>query len=374
MLKGLTWQPQQHFELISEAVNFYPRMLTDIAAAREVILLELYLLESGLVTHQWVEALSAASQRGVQVYLLIDGFGARGFAPEERAQLHHAGVVIREFNPLSWRQLSRNLVRNHRKLVLIDHHIAYVGGFGLADMWITPEHPWLDVALRIQGSCVTQWAQTFRHSWPSRPLPMALCPHQPIHWPTAALSAHNEGRVVTGWGLYRHTIKLSLLRQIHQARQQIWIATPYFAPSRRLRRALMKAAQAGVLVHLILPGPLTDHPAIRFAGQRFYPALLKAGVRILELEPRFIHAKVSLCDQWVSIGSCNFDYWGLRWNLEANQEARCPLLAQQVESWFQQAARESCWIDATLWAKRPWWIKIQERFWGWIGALVQRWH
>ena len=100
--------------------------------------------------------------------------------------------------------------------------------------------------------------------------------------------------------------------------------------------------------------------------------MLNSGVKIYEYLPRFVHAKVSLCDDWVSIGSCNFDHWGLRWNLEANQEIQSEVLAKQVLAWFDAARDDSLWIDASLWRKRSYWKRIQQYFWGALDALIQR--
>jgi phosphatidylserine/phosphatidylglycerophosphate/cardiolipin synthase-like enzyme len=182
----------------------------------------------------------------------------------------------------------------------------------------------------------------------------------------------SEGRLVQGQGLYLHAIKLSLLRRLRQARNRIWLATPYFVPGYRIRKALKAAAARGVEVHLLLPGPQTDHPPVRYAGQRFYSDLLAAGVHIYEYQPSFLHAKISLCDDWVSLGSCNFDHWGMHWNLEANQEILDAAFADEVLSWFTQARKQSLWLDKRLWKARSRGQKIREYFWGVLDSLSIR--
>ncbi|MGD5652412.1 phospholipase D-like domain-containing protein, partial [Xanthomonas citri pv. citri] len=97
----------------------------------------------------------------------------------------------------------------------------------------------------------------------------------------------------------------SLVRALNGSRRRIWLATPYFLPTWKVRRALRKAAQRGVEVRLLLAGRLTDHAPVRYAGQRYYPRLLRAGVRIHEYQPRFLHLKMVMVDDWVSVGSCN---------------------------------------------------------------------
>jgi phosphatidylserine/phosphatidylglycerophosphate/cardiolipin synthase-like enzyme len=109
---------------------------------------------------------------------------------------------------------------------------------------------------------------------------------------------------------------------------------------------------------------------VRFAGQRYYPKLLRAGVQIYEYQPRFLHLKMVLVDDWVSIGSCNFDHWNLRFNLDANLEALDPQLTAAVVASFQADFADSLEISQELWQARPWWRRVQERLCGWLDRLV----
>ena len=135
------------------------------------------------------------------------------------------------------------------------------------------------------------------------------------------------------------------MRNLRRAQNRIWLATPHFLPTGKVRRALIRAARRGVDVRLLLTSRNTDHPPVRYAGQRFYPRLLRAGVRIYEYQPHFSHLKMVLVDDWVSIGSCNFDYWNLRWNLEANLEAIDAAFSAQVQQSFERDFQHSREID-----------------------------
>jgi len=141
-------------------------------------------------------------------------------------------------------------------------------------------------------------------------------------------------------------------------------------------RALKQAAEQGADVRLLLPGRHTDHPAIRHAGRRFYSSLLRHGVRIFEYQPRFLHAKTLLCDQWVSIGSSNFDRWNLRWNLEANQEVDDLGFAGSVHAMFEVDLKVSVEIDKEKWKRRRWITRLREHLWGrvdmWLENLGRR--
>ncbi|WP_245944395.1 phospholipase D-like domain-containing protein [Marinospirillum perlucidum] len=349
-------------------------MLAEIDRAQEYVLLEVYLVASGEQSRLWIKHLVAAVQRGVQVVVLFDDFGAAELLPEDLQRLQTAGIRLKRFNPLHWRKVSRNLMRDHRKLLLVDGRTAFTGGFGLTDEFCASSNAWYELVIRLQGPCVADWERLFWQTWRQahgRPR-LKASSRKPRPVTTGPQAGTSEGRLVTGQGVYLHGIKLSLLRQIHRARQRIWLTTPYFVPSYRLRQALIAAARRGVEVHLLLPGPRTDHPPVRFAGQRFYSRLLKAGVHIYEYQPSFIHAKVSLCDDWISIGSCNFDHWGIRWNLEANQEILDPAVAGQVLEWFETTRLDCLWLDPQLWEERSRWQRIREYLWGLVDALAQR--
>jgi phosphatidylserine/phosphatidylglycerophosphate/cardiolipin synthase-like enzyme len=184
------------------------------------------------------------------------------------------------------------------------------------------------------------------------------------------------GRVTVTSALARQEIKRSLYSRARHAQQRLWIATAYFVPSRKLRRVLADADRRGVDVRLLLPGAYTDHPGVRHAGRRFYEGLLQAGVRIFEYQPRFLHAKTVLCDDWVSIGSSNLDRWNLRWNLEANQEVDDATFAQAVQSMFEEDFRQSVECRYEDWRRRPWYARWRERWWGrvdmWLESLGRR--
>lgn len=386
------WRDGHQIQLLSEGEIYIPAMLAAIAHAQDFILVELYLAQDGRLWRQFRRALIQAALRGVRVYILLDHFGSQGVSRQERAYLAQAGIRLRFFNPLHWRKLSHNLVRNHRKLLLIDGQLAFVGGFGWSDEFLPyawHPHPqdadkvaWKEVAVQVQGPSVHQWLNLFVHTWQqgqvestsSVAIPedfsLALftrAPHQ-----QASASLLHLGRVVCGQGLLLQGVKRSLLYRILRARERIWIATPYFAPSWRLRRYLRLAARRGVDVRLLLAGPKHDHPAVRYAGQRFYLRLLLAGVRIFEYQPRFTHAKVCLCDTWVSIGSCNFDSWSLHWNLEANQEVLSAEFAQELSQWFARAWPETQEIKLETWRKRSWYPRVRQWWWGRVDTWLTR--
>ena len=362
------WRDGNRFELLVDGGVFLPTMLDAIGQARQRILLELYLMESGRTADRFIEALTTAARRGVAVHLLLDDFGSHGLRTADRQRLVDAGVELCFYNPIRPGKRRRNLFRDHRKLLLIDNHTAFTGGFGITDEFNpeTSPAPWRETAVRIEGEVLHDWQQVFLRNharWSQRPL--ALLPATP--------RGDMRGRVAESVSLQRSTIRRHLRRSIRRARRRVWIATAYFIPSRRLRRALAHAARRGLDVRLLLPGPLTDHPAVRHAGRRFYTRLLRAGVRIHEYQPRFTHQKVALCDDWVVIGSSNLDRWNLRWNLEASQEILDAGFASQVADMFEHDLAESREILLERWLARPAHERFAEWFFGSLDLLSERW-
>ncbi|WP_104202748.1 phospholipase D-like domain-containing protein [Billgrantia saliphila] len=367
------WREGNRFELLAESSRFLPAIFAAIKGARRSILIELYLVESGRLATMLIEALEQARQRGVSVALLLDAYGAMGLSSEDRRRLESAGVALRWFNPLGLRSLARNLTRNHRKLVVIDGREAFTGGFGVFDEFLSA---WYEIAVRIEGPVVADWVRLFSRLWDS---PMTRGEGDPALVRQLALSLGESedyrsmrGRVVWGQGYRYQAIRHSLHARVSSAQRRIWLCTPYFVPTLSLRMRLVRAARRGVDVRLLLPGRDHDHPGVRYAGQRFYKRLLRAGVRIFEFQPAFIHAKFTLVDQWSSIGSCNFDHWSLHWNLEANQEVEDPRFAAEVVALFERNFAASREISREEWARRPRWQRFKEWLFGSLDAWLTR--
>jgi len=330
------WRAGNHFRLLADANAFYPAMLDAINQAGSSICYELYLVKSGKVVSRFIDALVAAATRGVTIQILLDDFGARGLAAADRVRLKHENILVRYYNPIKLTARTDNIVRDHRKVLIVDGKIVFTGGAGLADEFAPADAlqaGWRETMLEISGAVVADWQLLFNHQWQhwsgnKKRLRRLVVKPEP--------EADLPGRVTVSHGMVRQETKRALIQHIRKARHHIWIATAYFVPSWRLRRVLRQAAHRQVDVRLLLPGAITDHPAVRYAGHRFYTRLLRAGIRIFELQDRMQHQKVATCDQWVSIGSSNFDRWNLRWNMEANQEVNGEPLSSEVMAMLRQ--------------------------------------
>ena len=367
------WREGNRFEVLADGVNFMPAMLDAIHSAQNTILLEMYLIESGVVVDRFIDALGKAAERGVRVYILLDDYGAISLKQADRERLQVANIHVTYYNKLRSHNTLYNLYRiflqkqahglhrNHRKLLLIDDVIAFVGGVGLTDEFDPPGHPerqWRETMISVKGPVIADWKQLFSDTWnSSSSLHMDLPVANPVN------TGNQLARITINEFQKRGDLLHSLTKQINHAKQRVWFSTAYFVPSWRIRRSLKKAANSGADVRLLLPGPITDHPAVRYASHRFYARLLKNGIRIFEYQPRFFHAKCILCDNWVSIGSSNFDRWNLRWNLEANQEIKDDVLASQVKNMFEKDFANSLEFTNEKWQRRSWYLRLRQWFW-----------
>jgi phosphatidylserine/phosphatidylglycerophosphate/cardiolipin synthase-like enzyme len=390
------WRDGNGFELLSDGAEFFPRMVAAIDAARERVALEMYLVQSGTVAERFVDALVRAASRGVPVYVLLDDFGSRGLHTADRRRLFDAGIEVRFYNVLGWRKRLGNFLRDHRKLLAVDGRLAFVGGAGLTDDFVPHTHrsgPWHDLMVAIEGPVTRDWERLFAATWrasggrwpqeslasdaavalPVLPaLPSVLRPAAPA---PASTSPRNgaRGRVVASGGLQVSSLASSVMARVTAARHRVWVVSAYFVPSRRLRRVLRRAARRGVDVRLLTPGPLTDHPLVRLAAHRHYGRMLRHGVHVFEYQPRMLHAKMVICDDWVSIGSSNLDRWSFTWNLEANQEVADGEFASQAAALFRRDCAEALELDGASWRHRGWRRRWHEYLVGFVDRFLARW-
>lgn len=389
--QSFPWREENAFRLLVDGGEIFKAMLQCIESAKSQILLEMYLVESGVLMDRFIVALAEAVKRGVEVCLLFDDYGARGFIESDRQRIKQAGIKLVAYNPLRYGELRRNLLRDHRKLMVVDASTAFVGGMGLTDAFDTTVNPksyWHDTAVQVRGPVVADWHVVFRtnwHYWTSESLPELS---EKFSAPSLSSEAFADdistdelhyderfdqaGHVSGGRRFGAAGIQRSFLKRVRSAERHVWMMTAYFVPPRSLLRALKRAARRGVDVRLVTPGRITDHSWVRYAGHRYYYSLLRSGVRIFEYAPRFLHAKLLLCDDWVSLGSSNVDRWNLRWNLEANQEIEDSRFAARVRELFESdfADSEECLLET--WQLRPRYRRILEWFWGKFVHLLER--
>jgi len=295
-----------------------------LRSAKHYILVEFYTIHNDITGTAFAASLTEAVQRGVRVFLIYDYIGSVETPAYFFEGLARKGVELFPFNVPSLKQgLHWFDRRNHRKMVIIDGALAFLGGFNIGDEYSglarRPEC-FRDVGFSISGVAVGELVRNFSETWRmERGEPPALHPAGGDN----ELPSRRHGRadvvIVSGDPHQRHSyIRNAFLVNIASAAQEILIATPYFVPGPRMIRSLLRAARRGVTVRLLLPAR-SDVPLVRLVGRSYYGALLRKGIEIREMERDILHAKVMLIDgERTVIGSANLDQRSFHRNYEIN--------------------------------------------------------
>ncbi|HXE39462.1 MAG TPA: cardiolipin synthase ClsB [Azonexus sp.] len=354
--------PGNRLTLLNSGEQYFPALLAAIEAASIEIYLESYIFADDAIGHEVTGALCRAAARGVQVNVTVDGFGGRNFSSDFLPRLTTAGVRAMVYRPEIGRFHMRRhrLRRLHRKLVVIDAVIAFVGGINIVDDHNAPPNmsPRYDYAVRIEGPTVWQVHHAVRRmweivAWVNFKRRFRLAPH--IRAPRADAGNQAATLLIRDNIRHRNDILHAYIEAIDAARDEILIANAYFLPGIRFARALQAAARRGVKITILLQGK-TDHPMLRFATQALYAAALAIGIRIFEYEKSFMHAKVAVIDgQWATVGSSNIDPFSLLLAKEANLIVNDGVFAGELRASIHDAmaggAREM--HDADL-SRQPW--------------------
>jgi cardiolipin synthase len=340
-------------EVLDNGDGFLPALLRDIRAARSTINILVYVWKDGRMSDQVLDALIARQRHGVAVRLLLDGFGGDD-AGERFDALVEAGGRVSSFRApslTSWMRVHR---RNHRRSIVIDGQVGYVGGMGIADQWLgnaqDPEH-WRDMMFRVTGPMARRLQSAFVGSWVSASGEIVVQPVDEAPPDTNGVERfiHHVNSPADDDQSMAYFYLLPMLA----ARRSIHLVTPYFIPDEPLKEVLRDKARAGVDVRLIVPGPHTDHVLTRFTGQNSYETLLEAGVRIFEYQPTFNHAKVAIVDgRWSIIGSPNLNTRSRRLDEENALAILDGGLAAALEQRYEADVARSTEIDLGRWRRR----------------------
>lgn len=328
--------------------TYFPALVAALDAAEQEILYETYIYAEDETARDVTDALVRASRRGVKVRVLVDWFGTGHRTAQRLAQEFAEGCVhYRMFNP--W--FKRGAARSHRKIAVIDGSVAFVGGINTNDDRLCDYEPheplpaprW-DFAVRVRGPLVdqihreaqAQWLRTGRLPLVRR---MRLFRESRQKPPGLGERPMRAAFVVRDNLRNRRTIQRAYLQAIGQARKRVLMATPYFAPGRKFRDAMCKAAERGVDVCLLIGvGEFRMQDAV---AASFYPELLDAGVRIVEYRKTQLHAKVAVVDDnWATVGSSNCDGLSLFVNQEANVVVRDSAFAASMAEQIQGGIRD----------------------------------
>lgn len=345
--------------LLHSGTEYFPALESAIDSARQEIHLETYIFQYDATGARIVAALKRAAQRGVAVHLLIDGFGSLRLSEIVIQEMLAAGVQVliyrQEF--FSFKLKRYRLRRMHRKLAVMDASVAFIGGINIIDDCSEPDavFPRFDYAVRIAGPLLAEIHAAARHLWMLVAwvyFKKRWTRYSPVTASRLPAGSQRASLVIRDNLRNRHSIERCYLRSIAAARKEIILANAYFLPGKHFRQALVRAAQRGVSVILLLQGK-SEYRLQHYAMHALYGHLLDAGISIYEYRQGYLHAKVAVIDSgWSTVGSSNIDPFSLLLAREANVVISDQVFAAELRSSLQQALEESYPVLLHSWKSR----------------------
>lgn len=387
--------------LLQDGPATYKAMFVAIAAAKDHINVESFIIDDDEIGKQFADLLIERQTHGVQVNLLYDSIGALGTAATFFDQLTKAGVQVLEFNPVNPLKGKKSWTpnhRDHRKLLIVDGHIAFLGGVNISSVYSSgssvkrernsekdknntltqPDVGWRDTDVQIEGPVVSQFQQLFIETWdkqkgrsltnPSNSPATNLASGQTSsniaqkdYFPEIAAQGNEIVRAIGSTPDDPYSlIYLTLISAITNAEKQVYITNAYFVPDPQLLKALLDAAARGVDVRLILPKH-TDSSAAYYAGRSYFSELLKGGVKIYERRDALLHAKTAIVDGiWACVGSSNLDWRSALDNDEINAVILGREFSQQMQVAYVQDIAASDEVDLATWQHRSLLLRLKE--------------
>lgn len=365
---GRKLETGNRLQVLHNGEQAYPAMLEAIDNAEQSVFLSTYIFENNTSGRQFIHALSASHNRGVDVRVLIDGFGEFYSWPRASTLLRRCKVPVARFLPprLMPPQLSINL-RNHRKMLIVDGHLAFTGGMNIGDRHLVHSqrrHRVADMHFAFDGPVARQIEELFLEDWEFTTGENSAPPSQAIR--------HTEGAlcriIADGPNEDLDRLVMTIIGALSAARTEAWLVSPYFLPMRSLITALETAALRGVAVHILLPEE-NNLPFVHWATRHMLGELIHWGVKVYYQPPPFAHTKLFVVDRrYAQVGSANLDPRSLRLNFELNAEIYNRPLAQQLATECERICARSRRIteaelnqrsslerirDATFWLTSP---------------------
>lgn len=344
----------------------FAALLTDLKQAKESIHIQYYIIRDDEVLGTIKPILQEKVKEGVEVRILFDAMGCRGVRHRMWKRLEKDGIQTAEFFPALLGKFHLRInYRNHRKIVVIDGKIGYVGGFNMAREYMGLEKRfgyWRDTHMRITGSAVGALQGRFLLDWNFATKAKALSFDKYIHEPDFSTEAQCPVQIVTsGPDSTQQNIRNTYLRLIHKAKKSIYIQTPYFIPDEAIMSALLIAASSGVEVNIMIPCK-PDHPFVYWATYSYVGELVLAGANCYTYNNGFLHAKGIIVDELVlCYGTANMDIRSFALNFEVNAILYAPWKAAQMTRIFKEDLKQSSLITKNMYLSRSLLVRVKEQ-------------
>ncbi len=342
-------------------------LLYEMEHAKRYIHLQYYIIRNDELWQEIEAVLIRKVKEGVKVRVLFDSMGCRGMRRDDWMRLRASGVEAAEFFPalLGKFQLRVNY-RNHRKIVVIDGRLGFIGGFNIGREYLGRNHKfgyWRDTHLCIEGSAVTSLAVRFVLDWNYASKENLFLDDSLFEIPKYVRAGRDPVQIITSGPDSKYPkIRDNYLRLIHMARRRIYVQTPYFIPDDDIKDALVIAAKSGIDVRIMIPCK-PDHPFVYWATYSYIGEMIEAGARCYTYDNGFLHSKCLCIDGLVScVGTANMDIRSFALNFEVNAVIYSAKTAQKLEEEFESDILKSTIITRKLYSQRSWLIRVKEQF------------
>ena len=348
----------------------FPAMLGAIHEARHRVAFEGYIYSSTSdIARQFTDAFVAAAGRGVDVRLVFDSLGAK-VSSDDIERMTKAGCHIGWYNKVRSRAIEEVNYRTHRKALIVDGEVAFVGGIGIDDQWARDsdkEQRWRDTHVKVAGPAATDIEAAFNENWieTGGVVEPDVVPHDPNpRGPASSIVIWSSPEGGT------NALKLAYLLSLAAARQSIDIQSPYLITDASTEWSLTDARRRGVRVRMLVEGDVTDAKPVKFASRAQYGQLMQQGIEIYEYQPAMMHTKAVIVDGTLSIvGSANFDNRSFELNDELNVVVFDRTVAERLRGDFERDLGKSRRLDLQSWRSRPLHIRAREKIWSLFGEI-----
>lgn len=369
-------------DLLQDGPSTYQAMIAAIGAARDHINMETYIFEDDDVGQRFAAALIDKQKQGVQVNVIRDSVGTLGTPTVFFTRLADAGIKVLEFNPINLLTAKAGWdvnQRDHRKLLIVDGRIAFLGGINISSVYsggsfslhskVRPDGKlhWRDTDLQLEGPVVGELQKLFIDTWEKQKgEPLAAR----NYFPAAERKGSEVVRAIGSSPDEPYSlIYATLISALRSAQTEIWLTNAYFVPDPQLLAALKDAVARGVDVKLVLPGS-TDSWLVFHAGRAYYAELLKAGVKLYERRDALLHVKTAVIDGvWSTVGSTNLDWRSFLHNQEVNAVVLGAGFGDRMRAAFLADVAKSEAITLEKWRSRSLGVRLKEL----LGRLWEYW-
>ncbi len=352
---------KEEFIVFVEGDELYTSMLSAISKAQHSIQLETYIFAYDQIGKTFVSALAERARNGVEVRVLVDAVGSSRWSSQQLIKaLRQSGVELHWFHTWSWQHPLRYNCRDHRKLLVVDSKVAFLGGFNIHkenSKNLSGDARWRDTHIRFTGIKANEASQLFDLFWSGH---LREVVSQPA---TGSQLLHNQTLAC------RHRLRCEYASVFEQAKRSVYITTPYFVPDSYTINELIKTSNRGVDVKLLVPRK-SDVRIALWASRSLYAPMLASGIEIYEFLPRILHAKTVVIDKtWSFIGTANLDYRSLFINYELTLVSANRHLSETLEEQFLYDLKEAEKVSSDQWFKRD----LLARLAGLVASILKRW-